>query len=48
MELPFGYRVYKNISAYLGYRARYDQFYTGELALSARVHGPLVGAVFAF
>ena len=26
LELSFGYRVHKNIYAYLGYRARYDQF----------------------
>ena len=24
MELSFGYRVHRNIYAYLGYRARYD------------------------
>jgi hypothetical protein len=25
LELPFGYRVQKNVYAYLGYRARYEQ-----------------------
>ena len=48
LELSFGYRVHKNIYAYLGYRARYDQFHTSELDFSAWLHGPIVGAVFAF
>jgi hypothetical protein len=48
LELSFGYRVHKNIYAYLGYRARYDQFHTSELDFSAWLHGPILGAVFAF
>lgn len=48
MELSFGYRVHKNIYAYLGYRVRYDQFHTSELDFSAWLHGPILGAVFAF
>lgn len=48
LELSFGYKVHKNIYAYLGYRAHYDQFHTSELDFSAWLHGPIVGAVFAF
>lgn len=48
LELNFGYRVHKNIYAYLGYRARYDQFNTTDLSFSAWLHGPIIGAVFAF
>jgi hypothetical protein len=48
LELSFGYRVRKNIYAYLGYRAHYDQFHTSELDFSAWLHGPIVGAVFGF
>ncbi len=48
LELAFGYRVHRNIYAYLGYRARYDQFDKDELSFSAWLHGPILGAVFAF
>ena len=48
LELSFGYRVHRNIYAYLGYRARYQQFHTSELDFSAWLHGPILGAVFAF
>ena len=48
LELLFGYRVHQNIYAYLGYRARYDQFSTTDLSNAAWLHGPVIGAVFAF
>jgi hypothetical protein len=48
LELLFGYRVHPNIYAYLGYKARYDQFHTDKISLSAWLHGPVIGAVFAF
>jgi hypothetical protein len=48
LELLFGYRVHPNIYAYLGYKARYDQFHTNDLTFSAWLHGPVIGVVFAF
>jgi hypothetical protein len=48
LELDFGYRVHKNIYMYLGYRARYVQFNTTDLSFSAWLHGPVIGALFAF
>jgi hypothetical protein len=48
LELLFGYRVHPNIYAYLGYKARYDQFHTDKISLSVWLHGPVIGAVFAF
>ncbi len=48
LELLFGYRVSQNIYACLGYRARYDQFNKTDLSFSAWLHGPVLGAVFAF
>jgi len=48
LELSFGYRVHKNIYAYLGYRALYEQFNTSELDFSAWLHGPILGAAFVF
>jgi hypothetical protein len=48
MELNFGYRVHRNIYAYLGYRARYDQFSKNEFSFNGWIHGPVLGAVFAY
>jgi hypothetical protein len=48
MELAFGYRVHRNMYAYVGYRGRYDQFSRGELSFSGWVHGPVLGAAFVF
>jgi hypothetical protein len=48
LELDFGYRVRNNIYMYLGYRARYVQFNTTNLSFSAWLHGPVIGALYAF
>jgi hypothetical protein len=48
LELLFGYRVHHNIYAYLGYRARYDQFHKTDLSFSAWLHGHVIGVLFAF
>ena len=47
MELDLGYKVHKNIYAYVGWRARYEQFSTNALSLNAWFNGPILGAVFA-
>ena len=48
MELDVGYKVHKNIYAYAGWRARYEQFSQNALSLNAWFNGPVLGAVFAF
>lgn len=48
MELDLGYKVHKNIYAYAGWRARYEQFSTNALSLNSWFNGPIMGAVFAF
>ncbi len=48
MELDLGYKVHKNIYAYAGWRARYEQFSTNALSLNSWFNGPVLGAVFAF
>jgi hypothetical protein len=48
MELDLGYRLQKNIYAYAGWRARYEQFSQNVLSLNAWFNGPILGAVFAF
>jgi hypothetical protein len=48
MELAFGYRVHKHVYPYLGYRARFDKFSKASLGFNGWVHGPVLGATFAF
>jgi len=48
LDLAFGYRVHKRIYTYLGYRARYEQADNGTISISGWLHGPMLGAVFAF
>jgi hypothetical protein len=48
MELAFGYRIRKQIYPYLGYRARFDKFSKANLGFNGWLHGPVLGAMFAF
>jgi hypothetical protein len=48
MELDLGYKVHRNIYAYVGWRARYEQFSTNAISLNGWFNGPILGAVFAF
>lgn len=48
MELAFGYKVHKNIYAYVGYRARFESASTDEISVDGWFHGPILGTVFAF
>jgi hypothetical protein len=48
MELDLGYKVHRNIFAYVGWRARYDQFSRDNLSANGWFNGPILGAVFAF
>ena len=48
MELDLGYKVHKNIYAYVGWRAHYVQCSQDAFSLNAWFNGPIMGAVFAF
>lgn len=48
IELAFGYKVHRNIYAFVGYRARYEQASGDALSVNGWFHGPILGAMFAF
>lgn len=48
MELAFGYKVHKNIYAYVGYRARYESATQDIISVNGWLHGPNLGMVFTF
>lgn len=48
MELAFGYKVHRNIYVYAAYRARYESASRKEIDFNGWLHGPALGAVFAF
>jgi hypothetical protein len=48
LELNFGYRVHRNVYAYLGYRALYEQADQGQISISGWFHGPVLGTTFVF
>ena len=50
LEALVGYQVHKNIRIYGGYRGRYfsGSSSTTDIAVHGWMHGPMLGAVFAF
>jgi hypothetical protein len=48
LEALVGYKVYKNIRIYAGYRGRYASLNGGTKAVHGWFHGPMLGAVFSF
>ncbi|MFZ5451580.1 MAG: hypothetical protein ACOZF2_06885 [Thermodesulfobacteriota bacterium] len=48
MELACGYKVHKNIYAYVGYRARFESASNNDNSVEGWFHGPILGTVFTF
>jgi hypothetical protein len=48
LELSFAYKVHRNIYAYVGYRARYEQASRDALSINGWFHGPILGSVLVF